>query len=595
MATTLRLSPELASGILNASGAVLASGVVHIYDPGTTNVQTVYSDSAGSSAYTQPITLDAYGRKNVWIKNSARILIKDSTDTTTLYDWDPGSQVRAEQVMITNSYVNGGTETTLNAALTAGLGIIGSYLEGSAATSRTFSSWMKENVILVTDYGAIGDGVTDDTAAIQAALDRALAADRTSLTLAHTVVVLFPMGTWKISTQLQLAILSGTKQIIIRGQGSKSTVISQSGTAANGLYINYTSTTSARVLVEDLRITAATTSSLAGIKDTNGNKTTIRNCNVALFRTGIDVAGATKCRIENCEVESTDGNAAAVGISAGTSTRILECIVTGSSSLGTGISSSSTDVAVVGGEVSGFLHQIAISGARARVRGTDLVGTATGTTINLTGANSRALDVYISGAGATGVSLGAANTSVIDSYITAHTTGVAIGAFSGCKVTGNDIASNTTEYTRNSSATNLVMYGNITVTGEVPIVGSYATQSTGSTGNITPVLHGGPIYYNRIQKTGAGGSVVITIVNTATTDLIDGCILRLNLCIANGASVTGLEFAFGNQYQAMSGGLQMANITGVDDDYGYTVEFIWRASASQWWNTICTPNEIGAS
>ena len=62
---------------------------------------------------------------------------------------------------------------------------------GTGATARTVDSKLKETVS-VKDFGATGNGTTDDTVAIQAAIDTGAAC------------VFFPKGTYKVTSQLQL-------------------------------------------------------------------------------------------------------------------------------------------------------------------------------------------------------------------------------------------------------------------------------------------------------------------------------------------------------------------------------------------------------
>jgi hypothetical protein len=84
--------------------------------------------------------------------------------------------------------------TILNADINASAGITAGKLSftqaGTGATARTIDSKLKD-VVSVKDFGATGDGVTDDTAAIQAALDSAKS-------------VFIPPGTYLISSMLQL-------------------------------------------------------------------------------------------------------------------------------------------------------------------------------------------------------------------------------------------------------------------------------------------------------------------------------------------------------------------------------------------------------
>jgi hypothetical protein len=63
----------------------------------------------------------------------------------------------------------------------------------------------------VKDFGAVGDGVTDDTAAIQAAIDAATIAANTGVSL---IGVLFPAGTYKVSS-----VINVVRNIRLQGIG----------------------------------------------------------------------------------------------------------------------------------------------------------------------------------------------------------------------------------------------------------------------------------------------------------------------------------------------------------------------------------------
>jgi hypothetical protein len=71
-------------------------------------------------------------------------------------------------------------------ALNTGAGLVGFIQPGAGAVPRTLQS-KGEDVLSVKDHGAVGDGVTDDTAAIQSALSAA------------TGTLLFPAGVYMVT------------------------------------------------------------------------------------------------------------------------------------------------------------------------------------------------------------------------------------------------------------------------------------------------------------------------------------------------------------------------------------------------------------
>ena len=72
---------------------------------------------------------------------------------------------------------------------------------GTGATTRTAQAKMRD-VVSVKDFGAVGDGVADDTAEIQAAF--------THLVSVGGGLLLFPAGTYLVSTQIILTNLVNT-------------------------------------------------------------------------------------------------------------------------------------------------------------------------------------------------------------------------------------------------------------------------------------------------------------------------------------------------------------------------------------------------
>lgn len=70
------------------AGLPLNGGKCYFYEPGTTTLKTTYTTSALSVANANPVVLDSAGRANIWLSGNYRVIVKDSTDATTIYDED---------------------------------------------------------------------------------------------------------------------------------------------------------------------------------------------------------------------------------------------------------------------------------------------------------------------------------------------------------------------------------------------------------------------------------------------------------------------------------------------------------------------------
>jgi hypothetical protein len=101
-----------------------------------------------------------------------------------------------------------------------------------STTSNTFGNRFAD-VVNVRDYGAVGDGNTDDTTPIQNAIYAAYGNPSSQGTPFSNKVVYFPSGNYSITAPIKLiniigAILrgagNGSSQIICRFTGRKATV-----------------------------------------------------------------------------------------------------------------------------------------------------------------------------------------------------------------------------------------------------------------------------------------------------------------------------------------------------------------------------------
>ena len=138
------------------NGVPLAGGKLYTYAAGTTTPLTTYTSNLGDVAHANPIILDSAGRIStgeIWLTQNLQSKFVLCNNTNVLIaSWD-------------NIYgINGAIDITLNAA---NVTYDPPFLD---AVSTTVQAKLSQTVS-VEDFGAVGDGTTDDTAAIQAALN----------------------------------------------------------------------------------------------------------------------------------------------------------------------------------------------------------------------------------------------------------------------------------------------------------------------------------------------------------------------------------------------------------------------------------------
>lgn len=71
----------LAAGAIDASGDPLANGSAYIYQVGTTQKASIFSDAALTQPASNPVTLDAAGRAEIYTASIVRIVLEDSVGT----------------------------------------------------------------------------------------------------------------------------------------------------------------------------------------------------------------------------------------------------------------------------------------------------------------------------------------------------------------------------------------------------------------------------------------------------------------------------------------------------------------------------------
>lgn len=174
MTVFLSLVGGAGAQFFDGNGTPLSGGKLYTYAAGTTTPATTYTSSAGNIAHANPIILDSSGRVagsgEIWLTNNTiyKFVLKDSNDVL-LATWDniPGVN-NGSAANISFTGFNGQTGTVQDLADSGGSDWIGFLQSGTNAVARSVQSKLRDWVS-VKDFGAVGDGATVDTAAIQLA------------------------------------------------------------------------------------------------------------------------------------------------------------------------------------------------------------------------------------------------------------------------------------------------------------------------------------------------------------------------------------------------------------------------------------------
>lgn len=174
MTVNISLFAGVGAQLFDNSGNVLTGGKIYTYAAGTTTPLATYTTFQGNINHSNPIILDASGRVpaggEIWLTDAVQYKFVVTTSTDVLiatYD-----NVTAQSSGILADLAS----TTDNAKGDALIGFRQSNAAGFLPNTvgKTLNAKMQE-FVSVKDFGAVGDGVTNDTTAIKNAIDYGIA------------------------------------------------------------------------------------------------------------------------------------------------------------------------------------------------------------------------------------------------------------------------------------------------------------------------------------------------------------------------------------------------------------------------------------
>lgn len=286
----MQLIEAAAAGITGAE-----SGSLLLYRRGTSTAATWYTDYEGTTANSSgaAIALDSDGAAIVYVNDVVRVVARDSDGATvrtfTVGGAAPLVEYQGQSFSGTN-YESGeagagsGYPARLQAILDAWKDSAGAVdwkvLIGATATDLDTAfgsvSGMFFNVKSPA-YGAVGDGVTDDTVAIAAAI--------TAANLETGAIVFFPRGTYRTTSALTVS-----DGVSLWGSGSAATSIMLDAPSGSVLAISG-SAGAAVDEVHGLRIENYQSNSTVLVTIADGARRVFRDCQFGQSGTTVDLGG----------------------------------------------------------------------------------------------------------------------------------------------------------------------------------------------------------------------------------------------------------------------------------------------------------------
>jgi len=192
------LTPVPKIQFFTANGEPLVGGKLYSYAAGTTTPLVTYTDQAGTSANTNPVILDSRGEASVWLGTGPyKLRLTSATDV---------------DIWTVDDIYSEGAQSMQELLSASGSSLVGFIADGTGAAYRTVQAKLRDTVS-VKDFGAKGDGITDDTAAINAAVTYANSLGGGTVT--------FPAGTYMVNASGNLTGIQMKSGVYLDLTGAK--------------------------------------------------------------------------------------------------------------------------------------------------------------------------------------------------------------------------------------------------------------------------------------------------------------------------------------------------------------------------------------
>lgn len=308
---TTSLPPVFPFRGFNSAGLPLVGGLLWSYAAGTSVPLATFSDSSGVTPNTNPVVLDANGEANVWLGPYSYKFVLETAATPPSHGavmWTRDN-VTDPRTLLLSELAN-----TSDAAFGDALvGVRSPLTGGTARTQHT----KNQDIVSVKDFGVVGDGVTDDTGALAAAV---LGASGKTLNFLDELTIL----------------VSSTITLVTNSRYVGRSVIKAKNLSSIAGALLTVPASATKVVIDGLRIdgNAASTGANYGIQLSLGTQNTVRDCYIHdTIQAGIRAESETDLvisgnRVINCGRSGFTDNHGIMVYST-TATATSGCIISG--------------------------------------------------------------------------------------------------------------------------------------------------------------------------------------------------------------------------------------------------------------------------